>query len=75
VSNLASDKNLLKVQHVEKVVNNNGAFGGVYFLAFIGAAIYYIQQDGSLGGWLIGLLKAAVWPAFIMYEVLKLLQL
>ena len=59
MSNLASDSSFLKYQHVEKVVNNNGAFGGVYFLAFVGAAIYYIQQDGSLWGWIVGIFKAA----------------
>jgi hypothetical protein len=75
VSNLASDSSFLKVQHVEKVVNNNGAFGGVYFLAFVGAAIYYLQQASSLWEGIVGLFKAVVWPGFIMYEVLKLLQL
>ncbi len=72
---MASDSSFLKYQHVEKVVNNNGAFGGVYFLAFVGAAIYYIQQDDSLWGWIVGIFKAVVWPAFIMFEVLKLLQM
>jgi hypothetical protein len=73
---LASEgDSLFKFQYVNKAVNNSGAFGGVYFLAFIGAAIYYIQQADSFWGWIVGLFKAAVWPAFIMYEVLKLLQL
>lgn len=75
VIDLESDKNLLKVQHVEKVVNNNGAFGGVYFLAFIGAAFYFIQNSTSFWDGVVGILKAIVWPAIIIYEVLKLLQL
>lgn len=75
VVDLASEDNLFKFQHVEKVVNNNGAFGGVYFLAFIGAAIYYLQQANSLWEGIVGLVKAIFWPAVIMYEVLKLLNL
>jgi hypothetical protein len=74
VSNLASDS-IFKFQQAEKVVNNNGAFGGVYFLAFVGAAVYFFQQSSTFWEVLVGLFKAAVWPAFIVYEVLKLLQL
>ena len=45
--------------------------GGVYGLGFIGAAVYYISQ--STGFWMgvLGILKALVWPAFLIYEALK----
>lgn len=49
--------------------------GGVYFLAFIGAAVYYIQHATSFGDGVMGLLKALVWPAIIMYKVLAMLNM
>jgi hypothetical protein len=51
----------------------NGCGGAVYGLGFIGAAVYYISVATSfwMGVW--GLLKALVWPAFLVYELLKYL--
>jgi hypothetical protein len=53
----------------------NGVLGGAYFLTIIGAAIYFIHS--AAGFWLgvLGLLKALVWPAFVIYKVLELLKL
>lgn len=56
-----------------KIVNQ--APGGfILFLGFIGAAIYFIQQTSG-GFWevILALLKAIVWPVFVMYHVLSLL--
>jgi hypothetical protein len=50
------------------------AGGGTYFLAFIGAAVYFIQQATSFGDGLLGILKAIVWPAVLLYDVLKYLH-
>jgi len=43
----------------------------VYGLGLIGAAVYYIQMATGFWAGVIGLLKAIVWPAFLVYEVLK----
>jgi hypothetical protein len=51
--------------------------GGFYFLAFLGAAVYFISQaadfwDGVVGFFwdgVVGFLKALVWPAFLVYEI------
>lgn len=51
-----------------------GATGGTYFLAIIGAAVYFIQQAHSFGDGLLGVLKAIVWPAVLLYGVLKFLH-
>ena len=59
----------------QKVVNkyvNNGSLGFAYFLGMIGAAVYYIQQAATFGAGVIGLLKALVWPAFLVYHLLGL---
>ena len=47
----------------------------VYGLGFIGALVYYIQHtDGFLMG-LLGVLKAIIWPAMVIYKLLEFFQL
>jgi len=50
----------------------NGAF---YFFGMIGAAVFYISQATGFWMGVIGFLKACVWPAFLVYEVLKYLTI
>ena len=45
------------------------ASGGVYGLGFIGAAVFYIQQATTFWEGFFGLLKALVWPAFLVYKL------
>ncbi len=52
-----------------------GASEGIYGLGFIGALIYYILKTNTLLGWLVGFLKALVWPAFLVYDLMKFLQM
>jgi hypothetical protein len=54
--------------------NNRGAGGGnaVYGLGLIGALVYYIQAADGFWGVVVGILKALVWPAFLVYDLLKL---
>ncbi|MEK7582359.1 MAG: hypothetical protein AAB452_00675, partial [Patescibacteria group bacterium] len=52
-----------------------GMSSGVYGLAFIGAAVYFIQNADSLGSGIIGLLKAIIWPALVVYNLLGFLGL
>lgn len=49
----------------------NNSSGAVYGMGFIGAAIYYISTASGFWAGFIGLLKAIVWPAFLVYEALK----
>jgi hypothetical protein len=51
-----------------------GATSGTYFLVLIGAAVYFIQVAHSFGDALLGILKAIVWPAVLIYEVLNLMH-
>lgn len=48
-----------------------GAAGGLYFLAFLGALVHYLQAADSFWVGALGVLKALVWPAFLVYEVLR----
>jgi len=52
-----------------------GVAGGVWCLGFIGAAVYFIQQATSFGTGVIGLLKALVWPAVLIYNLLHFLKI
>jgi hypothetical protein len=52
-----------------------GMSGGVYGLAFIGAAIYFIQHSTTFWEGVLGVLKALVWPALLIYKVLELLKM
>jgi hypothetical protein len=56
-------------QHIHK----HGPAGGFYFLGFIGAAVYYISTATGFWNGVLGVLKALVWPAFLVYELMKFL--
>lgn len=45
----------------------------VYGLGLIGAAIYYISTATTFWMGVLGFFKATVWPAFLVYELLKYL--
>ncbi len=53
--------------------NRNDTAGFIWFLGFIGAAVHFIGQATTVWMGFIGLLKAIVWPAFLVYELLKFL--
>ena len=56
----------------KQTVVKQGGMGGAYFLGMIGAAVYYLHV--SYGFWpsIVALLKALVWPAFLVYHLLAL---
>ncbi len=49
--------------------------GGIYGLAFIGAAIYFVQHATTFWGGVVGILKALVWPAILIYKCLEFLKM
>lgn len=56
---------------MEKNVQSQGPSGAIYGLGLIGAAIYYITAATTFWLGVLGFLKALVWPAFLVYELLK----
>ena len=64
--------NLVKKEYKYGGCGWRGCGGGVYGLGFLGAAIYYIQQATGFWNGVLGILKAAVWPAFVVYKLLGL---
>jgi hypothetical protein len=47
--------------------------GGLYFLGFLGAAIYYISTATGFWMGVLGFLKAIIWPLFLVYSLMKYL--
>ena len=45
--------------------------GPVYFFGMIGALVYYIQIADGFWPVVLAFLKALVWPAFVIYDLLK----
>ena len=45
--------------------------GAIYGLGFIGGVIYYISTATGFWNGVLGFLKALVWPAFLIYELMK----
>jgi hypothetical protein len=50
----------------------SGGAGGAYFLGMIGAAVYYLHTTYGFWPSIVGLLKALVWPAFLVYHLFSL---
>ena len=52
-----------------------GGTGGeaVYGLGLIGALVWFWRQADGLGEHVVGILKALVWPAFLVHDALKAL--
>lgn len=57
-----------------KVVQN-GNMGAVYGLGFIGALVYFLMHATSFWGGALGILKAIVWPALIVFQLLQFFHL
>lgn len=47
--------------------------GPLYFLGALGAAIYYVSTATDFWMGVLGILKALVWPAFLVFDALKFL--
>ncbi|HEV8360971.1 MAG TPA: hypothetical protein VGR28_11005 [Candidatus Thermoplasmatota archaeon] len=48
-----------------------GGVGAIYGLGFFGALVYYIQTATSFGDGLLGVIKALLWPGFLVYGLLR----
>jgi hypothetical protein len=56
----------------KKIYRQSSAF---YGLGFIGALVYYIQVATGFWMGVLGVLKACLWPAFVVYELMKYLKM
>lgn len=58
-----------------KKVKDNGSPSVIYGLGFLGALVYYLQHATTFALILLGILKAIVWPALLIYQVFTLLKM
>lgn len=61
----------MKNEKTVKVMNNGGPLGFVMFVAYIGAAVYFVQQSSGFGGFIWALCKAIVWPGILVYQAMQ----
>lgn len=59
-----SEKNFIKVD------KRSGPAGFSVFVAFVGAAVYFVNQVDGFWNIILALIKAAVWPAILVYNLL-----
>jgi hypothetical protein len=48
----------------------HGTGSAIYGLGFLGALFYYVSTAPDLGTAVLGIFKAFLWPAFLVYSVL-----
>ena len=51
-----------------------GGGDAVYGLGLIGAVVYFWREADGAGDYVVGLLKALVWPAFLVYDAFRALS-
>ncbi len=49
--------------------------GAVYGFGFLGALVFYLQHALTAGDMLLGVVKAVIWPAMIVYRVIEMLKI
>ncbi len=57
-----------------KVIDKGGPTGFVFFVAWFGAAVYFVNQVDGFWNVILALLKACVWPAYLLYHLLQVLK-
>ena len=68
-------KNEKKETNFIKIVKEDGSTGFVLFMAWVGALVYFVQQSEGFGEFLLAILQAIVWPAYIVHAALGLLNI
>ena len=58
-----------------KVIYKGASSAPVYGLGLIGAWVYYLSHATTFWIGVLGILKGIVWPAMLIYELLKYLNL
>lgn len=56
-------------------MNSHASGGAVYGLGLIGALVYFISTAGGFWMGVLGVLKAIVWPAILIFELMSYLNL
>jgi hypothetical protein len=58
----------------KNVAKSSGA-GGLWFLGFLGTLIYYLHyHSGTFWLVILAVVKALIWPAFVVYYLLRFMK-
>lgn len=55
-------------------MHHNAGAGGAYGLGFIGALVYFLKTATGFWMGVLGVLKAIVWPAILVYKLLEFIK-
>ena len=69
---MAKDKESIKCDCHGWKHRGHAKSGGAYFLGFLGAIIYYLQNAAGFWPGVLAILKAIVWPVFLVHHLLGL---
>jgi hypothetical protein len=58
-----------------KVIHRGAASAPIYGLGFVGALVYYLGHAATFWLGVLGFFKAIVWPAMLVYELMKYLSM
>jgi hypothetical protein len=58
-----------------KVIYSRGTSEAVYGLGVVGAWVYYISSAPTFWIGVLGFLKGIVWPAMLVFQALKFLNM
>jgi hypothetical protein len=73
---MTTETNSNRPEHQKtKVIYKGASSAPVYGLGFIGALVYYLGHATTFWIGVLGFLKAIVWPAMLVYELLKYLNM
>lgn len=57
----------------KKVIVKENSGNAVYALGIFGALFYYLSSASVLNDYIIGIVKSLIWPAILVYNLLKFL--
>jgi hypothetical protein len=56
------------------IYTKTGGGNAAYCLGLIGALVYYVPAANDFWAVIVAILKAFVWPAFVVFDLLKFLH-
>ena len=72
---MTTETNPTEQKQKPKVIYKSGASNAVYGFGLIGAWVYYISHAATFWIGVLGILKGFIWPAMLVYELLKYLNM
>jgi len=73
---MTSEQNTAKTEYRKSgAIRHTGASEAVYGLGLIGAWVYYLSHATTFLLGVLGILKGIVWPAMLVFELMKYLNM